>query len=113
MFITSCLIPYNVLDPGNNSSEHLWKTISPKVIFFLQLTTWVWHGDGFVSPNRIVIEKTATSLSPYVYNLPPEMFEFVVLLERSGSWSSCNSDVLLGMWLFYSSRKIPTTCIFL
>ena len=68
------------------------------MILLLQLTAWVWHGDGFVSPNRIVIEKTTTSLSPYVYNLPPEMCEFVVLLEQSGAWSTCNPDVLLGMY---------------
>lgn len=60
-----------------------------------QLTDWVWHGDGFVSPNRILIERANTNLSPYVYSLPAEMIDYISMFTSAGAWPECTVQVLL------------------
>ena len=37
------------------------------------LRDWVWHGDGFARPAKLVAAAPFTDLRPYVYSLPTEM----------------------------------------
>jgi len=57
----------------------------------------VWNGDGFVPANRILVEKSSTNLSPYIYCLPQEMSEYRDLLLHFGAWTVCTNSALLGM----------------
>jgi len=56
------------------------------------LTDWIWHGDGFTRPGRMVVAAPFTDLRPYVYALPTEMSIFAEFFGGFGVQTSC--DVL-------------------
>ena len=56
------------------------------------LTDWIWHGDGFTRPSRMVASAPFTDLRPYVYSLPTEMSIFAEFFGGFGMQPTC--DVL-------------------
>jgi len=56
------------------------------------LTDWIWHGDGFTRPGRMVISPPFTDLRPYVHSLPTEMSIFADFFTGFGMQAAC--DVL-------------------
>lgn len=56
------------------------------------LTDWIWHGDGFTRPSRMVVSPPFTDLRPYVYSLPTEMAIFASFFTGFGMQEA--SDVL-------------------
>ena len=56
------------------------------------LTDWIWHGDGFTRPGRMVVSAPFTDLRPYVYSLPTEMAIFAEFFTAFGVQATC--DVL-------------------
>ena len=59
------------------------------------IETWVWNGDGFSSPSEVIIHKTFTDLSPYVYSLPKEMNQFSKLFRNLGIRSNQDPQLLV------------------
>ena len=56
------------------------------------LMDWIWHGDGFTRPSRMVVTPPFTDLRPYVYSLPTEMSVFADFFTSFGVPAVC--DVL-------------------
>ena len=56
------------------------------------LSDWIWHGDGFTRPDRMVVSAPFTDLRPYVYSLPTEMSTFAEFFTGFGMQTAC--DVL-------------------
>lgn len=56
------------------------------------LADWIWHGDGFTRPSRMVVSAPFTDLRPYVYSLPTEMSIFASFFTGFGMQEVC--DVL-------------------
>jgi len=73
-------------------SNHDHATVSGLLSRHDILTDWIWHGDGFTRPGRMVVTAPFTDLRPYVYSLPTEMSIFAELFSGFGVQASC--DVL-------------------
>ena len=59
------------------------------------IVNWVWNGDGFSSPNKVLSGKQAIDLTPYIRPLPSEMIKFTLLFERFGVKTHTDPTVLL------------------
>ena len=57
--------------------------------------TWIWNGDGFSSPDSIVIEKPSIELSPYICPLPSEVKAYEALFIRGGMMAESQKELLL------------------
>lgn len=59
--------------------------------------SWIWHGDGFASPDRVVfVPPSFMDLRPFVYAVPAEMLPFSDLLTGAGVTQTARlADVLL------------------
>ena len=61
------------------------------------IETWVWNGDGFSSPSEMILHKSFTDLSPYVYSLPNEMYQFSKLFRNVGIKSEQDPELLVNV----------------
>ena len=64
------------------------------------LTEWVWHGDGFTSPEKVALEShfpKSINLHPYLFRLPNELFKVKEFLLSFGVKSEFTVDDLLDM----------------
>ena len=59
------------------------------------LREWVWHGEGFTTVERALLQPPALSLKPYVFTLPAVLQQFHPLLSGCGVRKLCTSDVLV------------------
>jgi len=59
--------------------------------------SWIWHGDGFTSPDRVVfVPPSFMDLRPFVYGVPAEMLSFSELLVGAGITQTARlADILL------------------
>jgi len=58
---------------------------------------WIWHGDGFATPDRVVfVPPSFIDLRPFVYGVPVEMMPYSDLLTGAGVTQTARlADVLL------------------
>ena len=56
---------------------------------------WVWNGDGFSSPNRVVSRKPDFDLTPYIRFLPSDMMKYSGLFCRFGMREQSDPAVLV------------------
>ena len=64
------------------------------------LTEWIWHGDGFTSPEKVALEShfpKSINLHPYLFRLPNELFKVKEFLLFFGVKSQFTVDDLLDM----------------
>ena len=59
------------------------------------LCEWVWHGEGFTTVDRALLQPSALPLKPYVFTLPAGLEQFHPLLSGCGVRQLCTSDVLV------------------
>ena len=65
-----------------------------------RLTEWVWHGNGFTSPEKIALEShfpRSINLYPYLFRLPNELFKVKEFLLSFGIKPQFTVDDLLDM----------------
>ena len=60
-----------------------------------ELVEWVWNGDGFCSPKRVLSGKPPIDLSPYICLLPSEMNKYSTLFSNFGMPAVCDAFLLL------------------
>ena len=61
----------------------------------VEMSHWVWNGDGFSSPNHLLSSKPPIDLTPYILALPSEMVKHSHLFYRSGMKEKSDPCVLL------------------
>ena len=61
------------------------------------LTDWVWHGEGFASPESLVFTEPFMDLRPFVYSLPTEMLAFTDFFQEMDVRSHCHLPTVLRM----------------
>ena len=64
------------------------------------LTEWVWHGNGFTSPEKVALESQfpkSINLHPYLFRLPNELFKVKDFLVYYGVKAQFTVDDLLVM----------------
>jgi len=59
------------------------------------LADWIWHGDGFTRPARMVVTAPFTDLRPYVHSLPTEMASFAEFFAEFGVPAVCDALAVL------------------
>ena len=62
-----------------------------------ELSEWVWHGEGFTTVERVLLQPPPLPLKPYVYALTPGLQRFHTLLSGCGVRRQCSSDVLVNV----------------
>ena len=60
-----------------------------------RLAEWIWHGDGFTSPGKVLFQEPFMDMRPFVYGLPPEMQEFADFFAELGVRDSCSLPQVL------------------
>ena len=63
-----------------------------------RLTEWVWHGNGFTSPEKVALEShfpKSINLHPYLFRLPNELFKVKEFLFSFGVKPQFTDDDLL------------------
>ena len=55
-----------------------------KALITSGIERWMWNGEAFSSPDKIVVGKPFTDLSPYAYSLPSEMKTFKTMFLKYG-----------------------------
>ncbi len=53
-----------------------------------QLEKWVWHGEGFATPEQLVFQEPFMDLRPFVYTFPAELQEFSDFFREFGVMDS-------------------------
>ena len=61
------------------------------------MTNWIWHGEGFASPESIIFTEPFMDLRPFVYSLPTEMLAFSDFFQEMGVSSQCHLPSVLRM----------------
>jgi len=61
--------------------------------------SWIWHGDGFAAPDRVVfVPPSFMDLRPFVYGVPGELLPYSDLLTAAGVTQTARlTDVLLSV----------------
>ncbi len=85
----------DVLNAIYTQVSHFSSAEVQKLLSMQGLEKWMWCGDSFTTPKRIVRHDTFTGLQPYLYSLPPEMENHDKLLNEFGMAESCTPDVLI------------------
>ena len=62
-----------------------------------ELREWVWHGEGFTTVERVLLQPPPLPLKPYVYTLIPGLQRFHTLLSGCGVRRQCSSVVLVNV----------------
>ncbi|KAI0214724.1 Sacsin, partial [Lamellibrachia satsuma] len=62
-----------------------------------ELREWVWHGEGFTTVERVLLQPPPLTLKPYVYALIPGLQRFHTLLSGCGVRRQCSSVVLVNV----------------
>ena len=68
-----------------------------KALEAAELREWVWHGEGFTTVERALLQRPPMTLKPYVYALTPGLQRFHKLLSGCGVRRQCSSDVLVSV----------------
>ena len=79
---------YSFLNPVDQ--EDLTMVLDLAMIF-----EWVWNGNGFSSPCKVLPSETRVDLTPYILPLPSEMTKFKDLFHRFGMRYQSDPDLLL------------------
>ena len=56
---------------------------------------WIWSGEQFSSPNKVLPEKPSIDLTPYISYIPSEMKQFSNLFLMCGMHEKCDTSLLL------------------
>ena len=56
---------------------------------------WIWNGDGFSSPRKVLPSEPTIDLSPYILPLPSEMMTFSTMFHRCGMRTESDPVLLL------------------
>ena len=56
---------------------------------------WIWSGEKFSSPNKVLPEKPSIDLTPYISYIPSEMTQFSNLFLMCGMHEKCDTSLLL------------------
>lgn len=69
-------------------------------------SSWIWHGEGFTYPNRVVLIAPFMDLRPYVYSLPTEISSFSEFFSNFGVRTACDlTDVLATIKVKYDEEN--------
>ena len=63
-----------------------------KVLDDLDITSWVWNGDGFVEPKRVTLAVPFVDLKPYIWPIQPELLNVQNFLLNSGVLKDCTYE---------------------
>ena len=61
----------------------------------VNVVDWIWNGDGFSSPCKVLHSEKTVDLTPYILPLPLEMKEFFTLFQRFGMRAQSDPALLL------------------
>lgn len=61
----------------------------------VRLVEWVWQGDGFTAPDKVIFQEPFMDMRPFVYGLPTEMQEYAEFFEDFGAQDSCSLPQVL------------------
>ncbi|XP_078348598.1 sacsin-like [Oculina patagonica] len=61
----------------------------------IEVTDWIWNGDGFSSPNHVLSSKPLIDLTPYICSLPSEMMKHSDLFHHFGMREESDPAVLV------------------
>ena len=61
----------------------------------IELSSWIWNGDGFSSSKAILTHKPPIDLLPYIFSLPSEVKQFSRLFTTFGMQERCEPLSLL------------------
>ena len=61
----------------------------------LNVVDWVWNGDGFSPPCKVLPGEPTVDLTPYILPLPREMMKFSTFFQRFGMRTQSNPALLL------------------
>ena len=64
-----------------------------EVLLGKSLDTWIWHGDGFISSEKITVQPAFMDLRPYLYALPPEITQYKEMFLQCGVHKHCDAKV--------------------
>ena len=78
----------------------------------VNVVDWVWNGDGFSSPCKVLPIESTVDLSPYILPLPWEMMKFSALFQRFGMRSQSDSALLLQVLGMIKEKYDETTSRF-
>ncbi len=74
------------------------------------VTDWIWHGEGFTTPDNIVFTNPFMDLRPLVFSIPREMERYNVFFELCGVKHECHlPDVLCMIKAKYESESLKYT----
>ena len=75
--------------------SHLDDAAVIRALGCLEISEWVWNGDGFSSPKHLLSSKPLIDLAPYILSLPSEMMRHSHLFYRFGLREQSDPSVLL------------------
>ena len=61
----------------------------------IEISSWIWNGDGFSAPKVVLAEKPSIDLSPYICVLPLEMVQYSDFFSTFGMQKRCDDSILL------------------
>ena len=61
----------------------------------VEISDWVWNGDGFSAPNHLLCSKPSIDLTPYILTLPSEMVKHSHLFYPFGVREQSDASVLV------------------
>ena len=56
---------------------------------------FLWHGDGFTSPDKMVLKRPLVHLHPYLYTIPTEMRPFAKFYHKCGVPIECTAEMMI------------------
>ena len=75
-----------------------------------EVRSWIWNGDGFSSPEVVLLEKPSIDLSPYICTLPQEMIQFSEWLLTFGMQKRCDDSLMLDVLAMVKKKYDRTKC---
>jgi sacsin len=67
------------------------------VIQHLSTSCWIWNGEGFSSPEEVVIHSAGLSLKPYLFNIPDEFKVFEKIFLSANANPTLTADILINV----------------
>jgi hypothetical protein len=61
----------------------------------LSTSCWIWNGEGFSSPEEVVIHSAGLSLKPYLFNIPDEFKVFENIFLSANANPTLTADILI------------------
>ena len=71
---------------------------------------WIWHGNGFTSPDRAIIEKYDIDMLPYIHVIPSEVKKFSNLFISCGVKENCTESMLVDVLQMIENKHSLSKC---